>query len=160
MRHDKTEAKRARIEKAFSHVTVWALFEGATYAGAAKWVRQENGMGTYCQVCFHSGPLHVLPATFGRATGCGYDKASASLYNALSTVSVREAVDDYERVIYNVGTTSGEHDEANRVRLTKFRLDVAAAMEKVGKVLPGFDGGDGRSRQFLEALGYTVAEVA
>jgi hypothetical protein len=69
-------------------------------------------------------------------------------------------VGDYERTIYNVGTTSGEHDEANRVRLTKFRLDVAAAMEKVGKVLPGFVGGDGRSRQFLEALGYTVVEVA
>jgi hypothetical protein len=160
MKNDKTEAKRARIEKAFSRVTVWALFDGTTYAGAVKWARQGNGMGTACQVCFRSGPLHVLPATFGRATGYGYDKASASLYNALSTAAVRDSVGDYERAIYNVGTTSGEHDEANRVRLTKFRLDVAAAMEKVGKVLPGFVGGDGRSRQFLEALGYTVVEVA
>jgi hypothetical protein len=69
-------------------------------------------------------------------------------------------VGDYERAIYNVGTTSGEHDEKQRVQLMRFRLDVVAAMEAVGKVLPGFDGGDGRSRQFLEALGYTVAEVA
>jgi len=107
--------------------------EGA-YAGriVANWSDNPNGSTCTATVSIHEGPLSFIPIVSGKAGGCGYDKLSAAIYDAL--YRAREGTGDAWKYVY-------EEDKTKCKALT----------------FPDFNGaGFGAVRTWLRTHGYIV----
>jgi hypothetical protein len=71
--------------KGVKSVSAYVLMYKGKYAGriVANW--SDNPMGSVCTagVYIFDGPFESMPSTTGKAGGCGYDKLSAAVHEAI-----------------------------------------------------------------------------
>ena len=80
-----TNVARVYDMKHIKSVSAYVLMYKGKFAGriVANWSDNPNGSVCTAVVMIFDGPLDSMPVTTGKAGGCGYDKLSAAVHEAI-----------------------------------------------------------------------------